>query len=66
MEKTTSKMVEDQFFLMGEALLATTSNKWSNKYKALRTVHQTIKKAKSTIIQKFTAMSAEYSANKKI
>ena len=36
--------MEDEYFLMGEALLATASNKWSKDYSALRISHQEIKK----------------------
>ena len=43
-EESTSKMAEDHILLMGEALLATASSRWSQKYPALRTVHQEIKK----------------------
>ena len=35
MEKTTSKMVEDQMLLMGEVPLATVSDKWSKNYIAV-------------------------------
>ena len=64
-EKSASKMVEDKISLIREQLLATTSNKWSQKYAASRTAHQEIRKANSTTVQKHTAMCIEYSAPQK-